>query len=272
MYSHGSMNANRRRIPKHARVFRQALRLLTTGGQMARQLVRWVRRRGTRMTTDESISAWLQALNDLSHGHSRYQRAAQAVYHRYVDRLIGLARKKLASHRRRMVDEEDIAHAVLEDLFQGICGGRFARLADQHDLWQVLVMLTDRRVIDQIRRDTGQKRGQGKVRGESVFEEPGESRHAPGGIDQVASLEPTPEFAAELLEELQWRLKQLEQVVKGQSRGDPESLKKIAMLRLQRYTNKEIAQKLGCVERTVDRKIGIIRQIWSSGHEKKSAE
>jgi RNA polymerase sigma factor (sigma-70 family) len=219
------------------------------------------------MSTEESVTDWLHTLSNLSQSQTPYQRAASALYHRYIDRLIGLARKKLSSSRRRASDEEDVAHAALEDLFQGIRHGRFARLDDKQDLWQLLVMLTERRAIDQIRRETGRKRGSGRIRGESAFALSDDSGSAAPGIDQVKSPEPTPEFAAELLEELKMRLKQLNEVTQLQPRIDPESLRKIVIMRLQRFTNQEIAQELRCVERTVNRRMEIIRQIWRSAHE-----
>jgi hypothetical protein len=49
---------------------------------------------------------------------------------------------------------------------------------------------------------------------------------------------------------------------------DPAVLTKIAVMRLQRYTNSEIARELGCVERTVERRVEVIRQIWESRTER----
>ena len=43
---------------------------------------------------------------------------------------------------------------------------------------------------------------------------------------------------------------------------EDETLKAIAVHKMEGYSNKEIAQKLGCVERTIERKLARIRQIW----------
>ena len=64
--------------------------------------------------------------------------------------------------------------------------------------------------------------------------------------------EPTPEFAALFAEEFECRLKQL----------DNESLCRVALLKLEGYTNDEIAEKLGVSRRTIDRKLAGIRAIW----------
>jgi DNA-directed RNA polymerase specialized sigma24 family protein len=42
-----------------------------------------------------------------------------------------------------------------------------------------------------------------------------------------------------------------------------DTLKQIATLKLEGYTNEEIAGRLGCVPRTVERKLERIREKWS---------
>ena len=107
--------------------------------------------------------------------------------------------------------------------------------------------------LQQVRHELRQKRGSGAVRGESVFHEgSGESDEA-AGLEQFIGSEPTPEFAAQVAEEYQRLLSRL---------GD-DDLRKIAVWKMEGYSNKEIADKLGCVPRTVERKLGIIRTLWS---------
>jgi DNA-directed RNA polymerase specialized sigma24 family protein len=78
-----------------------------------------------------------------------------------------------------------------------------------------------------------------------------------GGIAQVVGEEPTPAFAVQVAEEYEQLLERL---------GDP-NLRSIAQWKLEGYTNSEIATRLGCVERTVERKLDLIRKTW----EKESA-
>ena len=73
------------------------------------------------------------------------------------------------------------------------------------------------------------------------------------GLEQIIGSEPTPEFAAQVAEECQRLLSRL---------GDAE-LRQIAVWKMEAYSNKEIAAKLGCVVRTVERKLGLIRTLWS---------
>jgi DNA-directed RNA polymerase specialized sigma24 family protein len=65
--------------------------------------------------------------------------------------------------------------------------------------------------------------------------------------------EPTPELAAQLAEEYHRLLDRL---------GD-DTLRAVAQWKLEGWTNREIAARLGCVEHTVERKIRSIRWLWS---------
>ena len=67
--------------------------------------------------------------------------------------------------------------------------------------------------------------------------------------------EPTPAFAAMLEEEYANRLAMLPK---------PE-LRQIAVLRMQGYTNEEIAAQLGCAVRTVARRLDFIRSYFKDG-------
>jgi DNA-directed RNA polymerase specialized sigma24 family protein len=42
-----------------------------------------------------------------------------------------------------------------------------------------------------------------------------------------------------------------------------EELRSVAVWKMEGYTNAEIAAKLGCVEGSVERKLRVIRTLWS---------
>jgi DNA-directed RNA polymerase specialized sigma24 family protein len=42
-----------------------------------------------------------------------------------------------------------------------------------------------------------------------------------------------------------------------------ETLKSVARWKMEGYTNAEIAQMMGCVEQTIERKLRAIRAVWS---------
>ena len=72
------------------------------------------------------------------------------------------------------------------------------------------------------------------------------------GLAEVIGHAPTPEFAAMMAEECQRLLERLD---------DPE-LAALALAKLEGYTNKEIAKRLGCSVRTVERQLRLIRKKW----------
>lgn len=72
------------------------------------------------------------------------------------------------------------------------------------------------------------------------------------GVDSIAGHEPTPEFAVEVAETCDALLASL----------PDDNSRKIALLKLENYTADEIAAKLGCTRRTVQRKLLVIRRTW----------
>jgi DNA-directed RNA polymerase specialized sigma24 family protein len=194
-------------------------------------------------STSGSVTCWIDQLK------AGDPAAAQKVWERYFRRAVALARKKLQGIRRRAADEEDVALSALDSFCRGAKAGRFPQLADRDDLWQHLVLLTSHKAIDLVRYERRQKRGGGAVRGDSALDN---GSSAPAGFQQIADPEPTPEFAAQMVEECERLLGMLA----------PE-LRAIALCKMEGYTNQEIAAKLGCVARTVERKLRVIRSVWN---------
>src|SRR4051812_41442059 len=58
------------------------------------------------------------------------------------------ARKKPRALPRRAADEEDVALSAFDSFCRGAEQGRFPRLDDRGDLWQVLVLITARKAAD----------------------------------------------------------------------------------------------------------------------------
>ena len=198
------------------------------------------------LEADTSVTTWVERLKT---GDSQ---ACHALWQRYLKRLIGLARHKLGDAPRRMADEEDVAQSAFNGFFRGVEQKRFTRLESREDLWQVLVMLTERKATGLKRRERAAKRGQGHVRGESAFDHPGADEGNPADINQVAGMEPSPEFAVEFGEHLEYSLERLQD----------EQLREVALAKLEGYTNREIAARLDLSLRGVERKLHLIRRKW----------
>ncbi len=191
-----------------------------------------------------SISQWIIGAKE---GRSQ---AIDALWGRYFQKLVRLARQRLAALPRRAADEEDLALSVFASFCHAAEEGRFPDLAGRDDLWRLLITMTAQKVIDQRRHDGRAKRGSGRVRGESALDD-FDPQHGGRGLEYVVGDSPTPEFAAIMAEECSRLLGSLE-----------EDLRQIAVAKMEDYTNEEIAERLDCSVSTVERSLRLIRKIW----------
>jgi DNA-directed RNA polymerase specialized sigma24 family protein len=171
--------------------------------------------------------------------------AAQALWGRYFHRLVGLARSRLRTADRRAADEEDVALSALDSVCRRAEQGRFPRLEDRDELWNLLATITIRKAIALAGHGRRARRGGGSVRLLSELDA--------AEVERVLGSEPTPELAAEAAEQCRRLLGLL----------TDESLRLVARRKLEGCTNAEIAAELGCIEATVERKLQRIRALWA---------
>jgi DNA-directed RNA polymerase specialized sigma24 family protein len=190
---------------------------------------------------DESISRWI---GDLKQGDIQ---AAQRLWDRFFGQLVGFARARMKAAPRKAADEEDVALSVFDSLCRGAARGQFTKLSDRNDLRALLLVLTTRKVCDYVARERRQKRGGGRATAFSELDSQLDPLEAPGR-------EPDPQVAAILREESERIFSRLD--------GD---LRRIALGKLEGYSNRELASQLNCGLRTVERRLEIIRRIWTEG-------
>ncbi|WP_165070630.1 ECF-type sigma factor [Paludisphaera rhizosphaerae] len=192
------------------------------------------------MSSDGSIT---RLIGPLKEGDRETTRRLWDVY---FDRLARLAQARLRGVARGAADEEDVVVSVFDSFFRRAEEGRFPQLRDRDDLWKMLFVLTVRKAINRVQHEGRQSRGGGRVRSLSELDD----------LDAFAppALEPSPEIAAQMTEECRILLDRL---------GDP-ALRAVAVWKMEGYTNREIAEKLDCVEQTVERKLKSIRRIWAA--------
>lgn len=180
------------------------------------------------------------------------ERAVEEIWNRWSQRLIHLANRKLGDAPRREEDEEDVVQSGFMNLVQALGEGRYPDLNDRKTLWFLLARIIENKAINCQKRRLTRKRGGGKVRGDSVLGGPcgdgGDGIHV-----QIPGPDPTPETNAEESEQFRFLLGIL----------TDDSLRAVALMRLDGYANAEIAVKLGVCERTVERKLNLIRSQWS---------
>jgi DNA-directed RNA polymerase specialized sigma24 family protein len=194
------------------------------------------------MSPTGSVSQWLDQLQAGNQG------VAEQLWRRFFGQMVRLARARLQGRARAAADEEDVALSAFDSFCRGAEQGRFPELNDRHGLWRLLFTLTERKAIALLRREHRLKRGGGQVVGEAALARP----DAGGGLEQVAGREPSPEWAALMAEEVACRLEAL----------PDQELRGIALARMEGETVPQIAARLGCAPRTVERKVRMIRSLW----------
>jgi RNA polymerase sigma factor (sigma-70 family) len=164
--------------------------------------------------------------------------AVQQLWERYFRRLVGLARKRLRGAAPAGGDAEDVALSAFTSFWRNAERGRFPQLADRDGLWRLLVVITARKAAHLLRDEQHEPQAPGGAAGPD--------------LERLLSRGPTPELAAQMAERYRRLLESL---------GDRD-LELVAVWRMEGYTVEEIAARLGCVARTVKRKLGLIRDIW----------
>ncbi len=188
----------------------------------------------------KSVTLWIGDL--IAHGDPE---AARGLWERHYDRVLRLAHAKLRRMQRpdAFHDAEDVALSTLKNVFIAARRGKLPLLKDRNDLWWLLVTITARKAHDLAERDNRLKRGGGReIAGETA-------------IADLADSGPSPEDAAIMVEEFRRLLDAL---------GD-ETLRQIALWKMEGFTHEEIAARLGCVRRTVYNKLDLIRKRWGAG-------
>jgi RNA polymerase sigma factor (sigma-70 family) len=181
------------------------------------------------MPTNDSVTLWL---NQIKEGE---RAGVPMLLERYFQRLVQLARSRFQGRPGLAGYDEDVALSAFKSLCLGAERGRFPQLSDRDDLWRLLAVMTIRKAIDVQRRNRNR-------------EHLGE-----GNLEQLLSDEPPAEMAAEMADDYQRLLGML----------DDAELRSVALWKVEGFTNEEIAAKLGCVVRSVERKLQRIRILWA---------
>ncbi len=190
------------------------------------------------MSSLGSVTLWFEKLQ------AGDDHAAGPLWRRYEQRLKRTARRKLKHSVLPASDEDDIAQVVFIRLWQGAVDGKYPWIHDRDGLWSLLFTLTAREVINHHRYNLRKKRRlpSGAVRHCEHTELQSVPAASAGLPDWIVMMRDTWEH---LLSKL----------------GKPD-LVEVARLKLEGYREEDIARRLSCVPRTVQRKVRIIRSLW----------
>lgn len=197
-----------------------------------------------------SVTRWIA---DLREGDEAT--AQQELWDRYFRRIVALARSRLGNLPRGPADEEDVAISAMQSLFHGFARDRFPELRDRNNLWSLLAKITARKAINERQKQRAQKRGGGR---QPVAIGPSDGGSDTGALGcDPADDDLGPDFVVAIQEELNRLMANL----------PDDTLRRIAGRKLEGWTTAEIATELGVVERTVERKLALIRATWAPAAE-----
>ena len=173
--------------------------------------------------------------------------AIEALWHRYVSRVQGIARPLMVGLPPGAGDEEDVAQSAFRAFFDAAADGRAYKINGRDELWRLLATISRRKAVDRVRRELRNRRGGGVA-------------HSPNELGKLPNGDATPSTMMELQEDLAILLSQLD------ATGDPK-LREIAIRRLEGASNEEIAHQLECTVRSVQRKLQILEKLWTERDE-----
>ena len=182
--------------------------------------------------SDLPITVWLEQVKEGD------QQSFEQLWSHYFTNLIRLARKNVSHSPARLADEDDIVQSALTSFYFRAQEGRYPDLHDRNGLWKLLISITLTKA-----RALARKEGRRRQILEREF----------AGQNFVQG-EPTPEFAAEMAD-------QLEDLM---SRLNDDLLRRIAVAKLEGCTNQEVAERVGKSVPTIERKLRLIRDVWAS--------
>lgn len=245
--------------------------------------------------SDSSITLILHQLREAVTEEER-EAAAAKLYRCYRNQVEKLARGRL-HYGGGLADEEDVAQSAFRSFFGRIESGQLDALVTGGQAWAILAKLTRNKAIDSLRYNNAICRGGDGARRPVESPDASASRsRTPGGLpgdagqstigrnrlnigDSVAARSAgadtvgqrqngrREEYPLEAVRDRSQRSGEeqaasnevieyfLEQLSEATLRG-------IVSLKLHGFTNEEIAEKLGCATRTIERKLNLIRRLW----------
>ena len=186
---------------------------------------------------------WEKMIHGLRTGD---QQACADFWNQFGSRLQAVAQKQLSERIQRRVGSDDVVQSACRTFFRRLNEGQFD-LPDVDALWRLMCAITLTKARRSARDHSRQKRG---VSAEQYLDAATESGNRP---PEVAGGEATPLDAAMFADQLDLLLEQL----------SPQECQ-VLDLKLQNHTNEEIAEQVGCSERTVRRVTKQISSRWTA--------
>lgn len=190
------------------------------------------------MDDASSVSDWIERFRENGN-----EIAALKLWDRINPRVRELSRRWIRKIGLPVsFDEDDVTVSVFATFCDRLRSGQLPELNDRDGLWRLLILMTARKANDYAKMALAQKRTNG-VKKPDV------------GLDAISELRDTqlePSIEVMMEEQCQAMLKAL---------GDPV-LESVVLLKLEGYSNVEIAERLKYSRRTIQRMLELVKDIW----------
>lgn len=171
------------------------------------------------------------------------EQAFEELWERYAQKLVRLARSRISERLAARIEAEDVVQSVFRTFFGHIQENRFT-FEQENDLWKLLVSMTLNKLRNKVDWHTAAKRDVSVERSMS-----GGTSTYPSAFD-VDGETPSPEAVVTFIDLLEHFMNELR-----------ENDRQVLEMRLQGLKQEEIAEKIGCTERTVRRILERIRGV-----------
>lgn len=189
----------------------------------------------TEFSNDTCVTGWVTQLR------LGDEVAATRLWEYVHPRLVEFGRRRIQTPDSARYDEDDVAQSAFHALCSAIQAGKYEDVADRGELWQLLATIALNKVRKRIVYASAQRRGGGAT------------SLGTGPLEGIESHDWSAEEQAIMREECERLLSVLQR----------DEVKQVALLRIEGYTNEEIAGMLGCTRRSVQRRLEFIRSVWS---------
>jgi RNA polymerase sigma-70 factor, ECF subfamily len=166
-------------------------------------------------------------------------------YNQYGSTLRAVADQQIAGEMKRRVGASDIVQSAFRTFFRRAEAGKF-QFQDSEKLWSLMCAITLTKVREQVRFHRREKRD---VHRES---RPGDSTKSneSDGFELLSGEALSPEVAAEFADQFEKLMSSLD-----------EEERRVLSLKIDDYTNEEIADSIGSSERTVRRIVKRLKTV-----------
>ena len=171
--------------------------------------------------------------------------AMQPLWNHYFPRLLRLAGRTLGDGSQGAAGPDDAVQSAFFSFWQQAEAGQMDGHFHRDNLWAFLSVMTVRKARKQIRREAAVKRGGDLNRVELDV------------VIDIAAAEARTAFQELSPQEFDLHSEELLMLL-------AEPLRPFALLKLMGHSNREIAERQRCTERTVERKLRLIRLAWES--------